>query len=99
MSEGIYKKNGKNFSEVRRVVDTGDGYIRIENNNGSIEFVHKSEIEKITFPVEDRPRWTNFLFRINNEYSLKLHQLKIWSLYKIIYVLYEDNNREQCWTR
>lgn len=56
MSGGIYKKNGKNFSEVRRVVDTGDGYIRIENNNGSIEFVHKSEIEKITFPVEDRSK-------------------------------------------
>ncbi len=53
---GIYRKNGKNMLDVKKVVDTGDGFIRVEVLNGSIEFIHKSEIDRITLPVEDRSK-------------------------------------------
>jgi hypothetical protein len=56
MVGGIYLKNGKEITEVKRIVDSEDGYIRIEMTNGSIQFIHKSEIDRITLPVEDRSK-------------------------------------------
>jgi hypothetical protein len=56
MVGGIYLRNGKDITEVKRIVDSGDGYIRVEMTNGSIQFIHKSEIDRITIPVEEKSK-------------------------------------------
>jgi hypothetical protein len=58
MAGGIYTKNGRNLNDndqVKRVVDTKDGFIRIEKISGTTEYIKKSDIEKISFPIEDIP--------------------------------------------
>jgi hypothetical protein len=56
LAGGIYTKNGRNLNDndqVKRVVDTKDSFIRIKKINGSSEYIKKSDIEKISFPIED----------------------------------------------
>lgn len=51
----VYKKDGSVMNSVERVVDTGDGYIRVDFG-GVSKVVAKSEVNRIVAPVQDTPK-------------------------------------------
>jgi hypothetical protein len=47
----VIKQNGEVITSVVRVVDTADGYIRIERSGGSVSFLEKADVAEINAPT------------------------------------------------